>query len=132
MRQENCPDLDDLRRYLLGHLSHVDGAPLEAHLLRCCRCAELAESLATEDALVDAMRSQKAAAPDPDGDLIEQVIGRLKELSVASSVPSNGATFAEAGNETPAGPETERALPPAAGVGRPGATATDAHHIPGY
>jgi hypothetical protein len=87
MSQENCPDLADVRRYLLGQPSHVEGAPLEAHLLHCRRCAELAESLATEDVLLDAMRAQQAAAPDPDSDLIEQVIGRLKGLSV-SPTPS--------------------------------------------
>jgi hypothetical protein len=39
-----------------------------------------------------ALRAHDAAAPDPDDDLIDQVIGRLKALSVASSPPNDTAT----------------------------------------
>jgi WD40 repeat protein len=133
MSQQNCPDIADVRRYLLGQLSHAEGGPLEAHLLQCRRCAELAESLTAEDVLLGALRAQKGAAPDPDSDLIEQVIGRLKALSVADNPLSNGVTGAAAGNGWLAGPETETDFAaPTAGSATSRTTATDVPHIPGY
>jgi WD40 repeat protein len=135
MSQENCPDIADVRRYLLGQLSPADGPPLEAHLLHCRDCAELAESLTAEDVLLDALRTQQAAVPDPDGDLIEQVIGRLKELGLSgtSSVSSDAATVAQGGSGPPAGPEAETDLPASAtGSPRPRRAATDLPQIAGY
>jgi WD40 repeat protein len=130
VHQEPCPDVADVHRFLLGQISQVEAGPLEAHLLRCRRCIELAGSPAGEDALVDAMRAQQAAAPDPHGDLIEQLIGRLEALSV-SGTPSTSGTIPEAGGRPLAGPETAEEGPRGA-AGRAAATAADRPHIPGY
>jgi WD40 repeat protein len=133
MSPENCPDIADVHRLLLGQLSDVAAAPLEAHLLHCRRCGELAGSLAAEDVLVDAMRAQKSVTPDPDGDVIEQLIGRLEGLSVGSD-PSVSATVPDDGVwRPPGGPDTEAEFPHQAAIERrAGTMAVAGPFIPGY
>jgi WD40 repeat protein len=132
MHQDNCPDLAAIRRFLLGQFVPTEAAPLEAHLLHCRRCIELAGASGGGDALLDAMRAQRTAAAEPHGELIEQLIGRLEALSV-SGTPNVGGTVAEADGRPLAGPETEVQSPQQAEAARRASVrTTERPLIPSY
>jgi WD40 repeat protein len=99
MAADNCPDIEDVRRLLLGAASDAEAARLEPHLLHCRRCLEVAEALAGDDGLVAAMRAQRSVPPNPDRTAIEEMIGRLEDLPAASLL-SGVRTVAESGPET--------------------------------
>ena len=75
-----CPDARTLERLLLGHLSGPQAEQLEAHVLECPRCVQVAQSLQADDALVLALHDADTLEPSPEQPLIDAVIPVLKRL----------------------------------------------------
>jgi serine/threonine protein kinase len=76
-----CPEREELERLLLGMvpLSEDEARCWERHLSTCPRCDQLAQELAADDHILDAMRAQPTE-PQPGPGAVQELIGRLKEL----------------------------------------------------
>jgi hypothetical protein len=82
-----CPDVEDLRRLMLGVLPEARAASLEEHLSRCERCDRAVDTAVAEDALVETMRSQAALPAEEEGDRIRLLIERLEPLWPGPAAP---------------------------------------------
>jgi hypothetical protein len=79
----SCPDDAAWRRFLLGKLPEGEAERLEEHLSSCSRCSENFSSLKSEDTLVNALRQESAPEDNTEERLVEDLVGRLKELPAA-------------------------------------------------
>jgi hypothetical protein len=75
-----CPDREVLSKFMLGQIADDDAGRVEAHLARCRRCVETVETLAVQDALVEAVQSQHGAPIGPISPVVEGMMERLSSL----------------------------------------------------
>jgi hypothetical protein len=83
-----CPGVDDVQRFLAGKLPADHCAQLSAHLSACAHCQEVAQKGTPSDTLLESLRGQKAAAPLPERDTVERLMGQLKSLGMGSQDPA--------------------------------------------
>lgn len=72
-----CPDKYELQKFLLGQLPEDEVDRLQQHFTQCHACLNTVRWLATDDALVVAVRSQATAVPGGEDDVVEELIARL-------------------------------------------------------
>lgn len=87
--EPQCPDRDELERFLLGQVSDLELADIEGHLSHCSSCLRTLEDLHAQDPLIEAFRSQRAARDNQEDEQAESMIRRLQGLSLLTvNVPS--------------------------------------------
>ena len=93
------PDVESLRKLLLGQLPVVEVERLAAEYADDSRIVDLAESLAIRnDTLLDSLR-QHETAPDSESDqLVDRILERLKQANILKS--RVGGTVDHSGSET--------------------------------
>jgi serine/threonine protein kinase len=95
----SCPTDAAWRRFLLGRLADTEAVRLEEHLSTCHRCGEAFHALRTDDTLIEALRQQAVPGDDTEERLVEDLVGRLKELRP----PAAGQDVPEEAGSTPVG-----------------------------
>src|SRR5438874_1936625 len=75
-----CPNVEQLRQFMLGNASAGDAESLGTHLLHCPSCADKVHALDATDSLVQAARDGARSATHPDSALIENLMARLKRI----------------------------------------------------
>src|SRR5262245_9125179 len=98
--QIGCPDVESLRRLMLGQAAADEAESLGEHLLHCARCADTVHSLDATDLLVQAARAGKKVWEDADQGYIAALIQRLQQLPAPSAVEAPP-TDAGANSNTP-------------------------------
>ena len=81
-----CPDREVLSQFILGQIADDEANRVETHLARCRSCVEKVETLAAEDALVEAVQSQRSRPIAPISPVVEVMMQRLSGLRPAASV----------------------------------------------
>jgi serine/threonine protein kinase len=99
--QIGCPDVESLRRLMLGRAAADEARSLGEHLLHCAQCAETVHSIDATDLLVQAARAGKNAAQHPDQAHIAALIRRLQQIPAPSAAVASPPTEGAAGGETP-------------------------------
>ena len=82
-----CPEPEELQRFLLAQLGDAQARSVERHLLECGVCCETARRLTGSDTLVEAMRSGSTVSAELDVQIVQEVVHRLQ-----SSLPSGAGT----------------------------------------
>lgn len=97
----SCPSRETLSRLLSGQLFGNEAGRLADHLEQCDQCAATAEGLETDDTLVFALRTRKAATPDDPvlQKLVSQVSAILSHAGIAGS-SSEQTDLSQAQSET--------------------------------
>ncbi len=97
-----CPQISDLRKLALGHLTPQELEPLVEHLETCDSCLRTVHSLPSSDPLIDQLAQAKSLPKGPDEEIVSRLIERLKHLEasplpapqlVSFACPSCGKTF---------------------------------------
>ena len=75
-----CPDVEDLRQFLLGRLADPQADPIGQHLPQCPHCLDAVAALEadSEDRAIRAL--QALAVQASDRDLLEGLISRVQQL----------------------------------------------------
>src|SRR5262245_45240118 len=98
--QIGCPDVESLRRLMLGQAVADEAQLLGEHLLHCAQCAETVHSIDATDVLVQAARAGASTAQHPDQSHIAALINRLQTIPAPSAAEAPP-TERMAGGDTP-------------------------------
>jgi serine/threonine protein kinase/Leucine-rich repeat (LRR) protein len=81
----SCPSAEELRKFLLGLVSEPQVRATEQHLSQCQACLKACETLAADDVLVQAMRSQATINQqlDDTSKPLISVMDKLRQLKPA-------------------------------------------------
>jgi len=90
----SCPELVHLERLALGQIPEPEADVLEEHVARCARCAEAVTRLTAADTLIAAIQARTPAVAEPDRELVQDLIGRVKALCLTA--PLSGARARDA------------------------------------
>jgi serine/threonine protein kinase len=94
MSVQNCPQLPDLQRFLLGQDAEEEAGQIESHLGCCRECLAVMDGLEASDPFIEAAQAQATMVNKPPQTVrVEGLIRQLKEL-----YPSTTA-FAPAGDD---------------------------------
>jgi serine/threonine protein kinase len=65
---------------MIGRVSEQEARRLERHVLACEKCGKAIETLAPQDTLVEAIRSQDADPEDPEEEKVKELVERVSRL----------------------------------------------------
>lgn len=102
-----CPDVGTLERLVLGQLPPDEIASLQEHLAHCPHCLKCVNDLATDDPLLQAMKTPPAAGPEEAA--VERLMERLRcgGPSLPDTVVMDTIAWDPAASDTPAASRPE-------------------------
>src|SRR5262245_3234129 len=90
-----CPDAAALRRLLIGEAPDNEAEQLERHLLGCSRCVEIMRAVQADSKLLEALRKVPNGEGVPQDGAIEELVRRMRELTVVATIsPAAAPTLA--------------------------------------
>jgi serine/threonine protein kinase len=75
-----CPDVEMLRRLVMGQVGEAEAAPLVRHLASCPDCGERATLLQADDGLIRALRAGSPLLDGPDAPAVDRLITQFRGL----------------------------------------------------